>query len=66
MIVMTEQKQDKPRLGDGIPHPGARPMRVFLDKEGCMWLCDKGVDPNKGFEQQGCWRCKDMAFTRSD
>jgi len=62
---MTESKQDMPRLGGGVLHPGARPMQVFLDKEGCMWLCDKGVDPNQGFDQQGCWRCKDLAFTRS-
>ena len=63
---MTAKNQEKIKLGHGVLHPGARPMRVFLDKEGCLWLCDKDVDPKKDFDMQGCWRCKDMAFTRND
>lgn len=63
---METQNEEKPTLGEGVYHPGARPMQVFLDKEGCMWLCDKNIDPKKGFEEQGCWRCKDLAFTRND
>lgn len=62
----TKQKEKKTKYGHGVYHPGARPMQVFLDKDGCMWLCDKGVDPNKSFEKQDCWRCKDIAFTRND
>lgn len=63
---MEAKENEKPALGSGVFHPGARPMQVFLDKEGCMWLCDKGIDPGKGFEQQGCWRCRDLQFTRND
>ena len=63
---METQKNEKAVLGNGVIHPGARPMQVYLDKDGCMWLCDKGIDPEKGFEQQGCWRCKDVQFTRND
>jgi len=63
---MEPHNEEKSKLGRGVYHPGARPMQVFLDKEGCMWLCDKGIDLKKGFEQQGCWRCKDLAFTRND
>lgn len=53
-------------IGQGIFHPGARPMQVFKDSDGCLWLCDKGVDPELNFEKQGCWRCRDLAFTRND
>ena len=56
----------KPALGNGIYHPGARPMKDYLDNDGCMWLCDKGTDPAKDFSQQGCWRCRDLAFKRND
>ncbi len=66
MIEVFEENDEKPELGHGVYHPGARPMEVFRDKDDCLWLCDKGVDPNKDFEQQGCWRCKDLAFTRND
>jgi len=63
---MQTEESKKPVLGSGILHNGARPMEVLLDKDGCMWLCDKGVDPAKSFEEQGCWRCKDVQFTRND
>lgn len=63
---MEAKESKKPRLGSGIYHPGARPMKVFRDAEGGLWLCDKGIDPNKGFAEQGCWRCEDLAFTRND
>jgi hypothetical protein len=63
---MQEEETKKPALGSGIYHPGARPMKVFRDVEGCLWLCDKGVDPSMGFAEQGCWRCRDLAFTRND
>lgn len=63
---MEIRDKDQNVLGDGVFHPGARPMEVFLDKDGCMWLCDKGIDPNKSYEGQGCWRCQDLQFTRND
>jgi len=63
---METQKNDKPVVGHGIYHPGARPMEVLADQDGCWWLCDKGVDRNKDFEAQGCWRCRDIQFTRND
>ncbi|HDS00688.1 MAG TPA: hypothetical protein ENO22_00660 [candidate division Zixibacteria bacterium] len=59
-------KSKNPALGNGIYHPGARPMVVYSDDEGCMWLCDKGTDPERGLHEQGCWRCRDLAFTRND
>ena len=62
----AEKKEKKPILGHGIFHPGARPMQVYIAEDGCWWLCDKGIDPKKNFEKQGCWRCKDLAFTRND
>jgi hypothetical protein len=69
--MQTENNTDKhpenaPFLGNGIHHPSARPMKVFVDKDGCWWLCDKPVDPDRSFETQNCWRCSDMAFTRND
>jgi hypothetical protein len=63
---MKAEESKKPILGQGILHPGARPMKVFRDEEGCLWLCDKGVDPTRSFQKQGCWRCRDLAFTRND
>jgi hypothetical protein len=56
----------KPQLGNGIYHPGARPMKVVIDKMGNWWLCDKRISLGKDFKAQGCWRCQDMAFTRND
>jgi hypothetical protein len=63
---MAAKDQEKPVIGSGVLHPGARPLKVFKDDDGCMWLCDKGINPAKGFQEQGCWRCKDLAFTRND
>jgi streptogramin lyase len=57
----------KPLLGNGVYHPGARPMQVIIDKRGNWWLCDKGlIRLDKNLWAQGCWRCQDMAFTRND
>lgn len=44
---------------------GARSMKVFIDREGNEWLCDKNVDPNGSFANQGCWRTDQMAFDRN-
>jgi len=48
------------------PHKAARLMKVVVDKGGCTWLCDASVDENKDLKEQGCWNCKDVAFTRND
>ena len=48
------------------PHKAARPMKVVVDEGGCTWLCDAKVDEGKDLEEQGCWNCKDVAFTRND
>ena len=48
------------------PHKAARPMKVVVDKGGCTWLCDAGVDEGQDLKEQGCWNCKDVAFTRND
>jgi hypothetical protein len=65
-MIMESKSEQKPATGHGIYHPGGRPMQVYLDADGCMWLCDKDIDSTKEFESQGCWRCKDLAFTRDD
>ena len=31
-------------------HKPARPMRFFKDNDGCGWLCDKDVDPDRDLE----------------
>jgi streptogramin lyase len=48
------------------PHRAARPMKVVVDPDGCTWLCDASVDEGKDLKEQGCWNCKDVAFTRND
>lgn len=63
---MEAKDPGKPVYGQGILHPGARPMQVFKDVDGELWLCDKGIDTGKSFVLQGCWRCRDLAFTRND
>ncbi|MBN2225802.1 MAG: hypothetical protein JW763_00405 [candidate division Zixibacteria bacterium] len=63
---MEAKKTEKPLVGSGIYHPSARPMQVLRDDDGCLWLCDKDIDPNKAFAEQNCWRCRDLQFTRND
>ncbi len=48
------------------PHKAARPMKVVVDEGGCTWLCDANVEEGKDLEKQGCWNCKEVAFTRND
>lgn len=62
---MSEEKKEQV-LGKGIYHPSARPMQFIVDKEGCVWVCDKPVDPDKPLKDQACWKCSEMAFTRND
>ena len=49
-------------------HEPARPMIVVKGQDGKSWLCDRGVNPEKDLEKQGCWQCGDehFAFTRDD
>jgi len=47
-------------------HHAARPMKVITDADGEPWICDAGVDPSSDLEGQGCWRCRDLPFTRDD
>lgn len=61
---MTEKKQEKPKLGEGILHEGARPMKVYIGDDGVMYLCDKDVDRNKSLKEQACWTCDQVLFTR--
>ncbi len=49
-------------LGDGILHPPAVSWRLFIDRQGSMWLCEKDADENKDPKDQGCWNCADVAF----
>jgi len=63
---MTEETRKLSELGEGTYHPGARPMEVVIAEDGCWWLCDKGINRKDNLEQQGCWRCRDLAFTRND
>ena len=51
-------------LGKGVYHPSARPMEVYVDEEGVMYLCDKPIDPNRPLKEQACWTCDMIQFTR--
>lgn len=59
-----ETKKDEVKIGDGVYHPGARPMKVYVDENGVMYLCDKDIDPNKPLKEQACWTCDMVQFTR--
>ena len=52
--------------GRAEPHKAARPMRVVVAEDGCTWLCDADVDESRDLNQQGCWRCAEVPFTRND
>jgi hypothetical protein len=55
-------KEDTRQTATTETHKPARPLRYFKDEEGNGWLCDKDIDPKKDPEEQGCWRCEEMAF----
>jgi len=61
---METENKEKTELGHGIYHPGARPMKVFVDDDGIMYLCDKDSDPDKPLKEQACWTCDKVQFTR--
>ena len=62
MSKVKKKKEDK--LGHGVYHPGARPMKVYVDDHGVMYLCDKDIDPTKPLKGQACWTCDQVLFTR--
>jgi len=59
-----EAKQEEAKMGAGIYNPGARPMKVYVDDDGVMYLCDKDVDRSKPLKDQACWTCDKVLFTR--
>jgi hypothetical protein len=63
---MMSPKNNKPVLGNGVHHDGARPLEVHVDGKGNWWLCDKGTDGNGNFANQGCWNYSEMPFDRND
>lgn len=62
--VMVSGNKEEPELGHGIYHPSARPMKVLVDDDGVMYLCDKDIDPDKPLKEQACWTCDKVLFTR--
>ena len=59
-----ETKQEEVKLGKGVHHPGVRPMKVYVDDDGVMYLCDADIDPSKPLNEQACWTCDQVQFTR--
>lgn len=63
---MAENEKDMPTIGNGVVHESARPMKVYVDDNGVMYLCDKDIDPTKPLREQACWTCDQVLFTRGD
>ncbi len=61
---MAEKKDEMATIGEGIVHEGARPMKVYVDDDGIMYLCDKDIDPSRPLKEQACWTCDKVLFTR--
>ncbi len=59
-----EEAKEKPKLGEGLMHPSARPMKVYVDDNGVMYLCDKDINPDRPLREQACWTCDQVLFTR--
>ncbi|MDP8240704.1 MAG: hypothetical protein P9X24_16570 [Candidatus Hatepunaea meridiana] len=59
-----ETEEKKPILGKGPVHPSARPMKVYVDDAGIMYLCDTDIDPSQPLKDQACWTCDQVLFTR--
>ena len=57
---------DGKKLGEAVVREGARSMKVVRDESGEPWICGKDVDETGSLEDQGCWRCRDLAFTAND
>ena len=61
---MSDQNREMPSVGEGVLHESARPMKIYVDDNGVMYLCDKDIDPNKSLKAQACWTCDQVLFTR--
>jgi hypothetical protein len=59
-----EPQDEEVKIGDGVYNPGARPMKVYIDDDGVVYLCDKDIDPSKPIKDQACWTCDQVQFTR--
>ncbi len=59
-----EEKTKEKKLGDGVYHPSARPMKVYVDDTGIMYLCDKDIDSERPLKDQSCWSLDLVQFTR--
>lgn len=59
-----ESATQEQQLGHGILHPSARQMKVYVDDNGVMYLCDKDIDPEIPLSEQACWTCDQVQFTR--
>jgi hypothetical protein len=57
-------KKNESQLGSGVLHPSARPMKVYVDDYGVMYLCDRDIDPTKPLKNQACWTCDQVLFNR--
>jgi hypothetical protein len=62
---MNKKSNESKLTGRGA-YSGARPMVVHVDSSGTEWLCDKNVNSDSNYAQQGCWRTDMMAFNRND
>jgi len=59
-------EENKKVFGEGVLKSSARELRVFVDKNGDTYICDKetaaNVDPDKPLAEQGLERCQVMPF----
>ena len=49
---MASDHPKKINVGAGILKPGARPVKVYVDKEGEYWICDRDAEIS-GFDFAG-------------
>jgi len=56
---MNDEQRNEASTDTHIP---ARPLKYFKDGDGNGWLCDKDINFDGDLEEQGCWRCEEMAF----
>lgn len=59
-----KEKENRGDTGEGIGHSSVRPMKVYVDEDGVMYLCDKDIDPKKPLKDQACWTCDQVLFKR--
>jgi len=54
----------KPKMGNGVFHPSARPMKMQKDANGFWWLCDGDCRPNQPCAAEHCWSSDKIIFSR--